>query len=107
MTSRVRSFLHVFIKSCRVLILFCACVGCAFCSAFPFSHFLFCVLHFAFSVLQVLLHLFTFSITSAPAIGSGAGTDASRSDGRSRDTSADPPFLVSEYIREQGAYLDS
>lgn len=48
----------------------------------------------------------SFPMTSMPASARDIGTDGSGSADRSRGYPADPPFPVSDLIRDYGAYLD-
>lgn len=90
--------LHLFIKSRSLPILFCACFGCVFFSAFPVV---------ASFVPYFPSSTFSSFIMSAPASGGGAGAVVLRSANRSKHTRADLPLPVSDFMREYGAYIDS
>lgn len=51
--------------------------------------------------------LFPYPFMLAPACGRGAGAGRPKSEDCSRDTGTDHPFLVSNFICEYDAYLDS
>lgn len=101
----VLDYVHdVFKNSLRVPVQFFARLSGIFCSGFLVSCFLFHfpALHFLFR--NSFFFLFHFQHIS-PLSGGNAGSGLSRSSGRLRDTRADPPFPISDLMRNFGAYL--